>query len=66
MSRKLSGALLYFCVEVREMTLSAAIFGQPHQDFILNSVGEISGLLVAAQILEWENGDAFWRRRRAH
>ena len=24
--RKLSGALLYFCVEVREMTLSAAIF----------------------------------------
>src|SRR2546421_10373343 len=38
---------------------------QLRQDFILNAIGEVSVVLVAAQVLEWQNGDAFRRNYRS-
>jgi hypothetical protein len=38
--------------------------GQIRQDIVLDAVGEIFVLLAVTQVLEGQNGDAFFRRRR--
>ena len=58
-----SGLLLYFAVEVREMTFKSAMLAELGQDFILNAVGEISGTLFIAQIFERQHRNRFWRNR---
>ena len=58
-----SGLLLYLAVEVREITFQIGDARELGQDFILNAVGEISGVLVVAQIFERQDRDRFLRDR---
>ena len=63
------GALLYFWVEVLEMTFKRCNFREPSQDFILNAVREIRVRFFVTQVFEGKNGDALVgngdiRRRR--
>ena len=47
------------------MTLSAAIFDKPGQDFVLDAVGKIGVIGIAAEVLKRQNSDTFVGNRRS-
>src|SRR6266702_2756344 len=44
--------------------LEVGDFSEVRKDFILDTIGEKSVLLICAQIFEWEYGDRFFRNCR--
>src|SRR5438046_4856885 len=54
-------AFVFGCRFSRD-NLQVADASEFRQDFILNAVGEVSIVWVTAQIVEWENRDAFVQR----
>src|SRR6266700_821166 len=44
--------------------LEVGDFSEVRKDFILDTIGETSVLLICAQIFEWEYGDRFFRNCR--